>query len=192
MNQQQYILSVILIFLGGCLAVLNGWSFFREFVLKKRTSSPVPFLGGIFLFWGLWIMPKPEVSSWAWAGLFLDLGCLPYLMFGLSLLALEARRYSLKNCLLCLSYTTQEAKGSIHVYPKKECILKYALKNNMACGSLIMQVLRYEPEKVLEIKAEEKSLLLAMQEKDWVVLEESGWNSPKISFRNAQLSLDHH
>lgn len=53
-------------------------SLWRRGIRGEQYPSGVPLVGGICGAIGLWLVPAPVVSRFAWLALLLDYGCLPY------------------------------------------------------------------------------------------------------------------
>ncbi len=174
MNPSQYIFPFVLFFLGGILSIINGWNFLKE-LMGKRVPSTIPFIGGIFLFIGAMSYPETPVRYFAWVGLLVDFGCLPYLTIGIIRLWLEMKRYSIKNCLLSFEYEIEDIQGSIHVYLHQECIVKYRKKDNSILGSMVMKVLKHTPD-TLELGMGDKILCLSFRNNQWKIEKESVWS----------------
>lgn len=61
-----WVVSLPLAGLGLFLVAGNLWLFVQGVILRKRTGSPVPIVGGPLAFAGLILMPLPGASDWAW------------------------------------------------------------------------------------------------------------------------------
>jgi len=64
-------------------AGFNFWGWFilpRRLLPGERGPSPIIMIGGLFGTIGLLTLPLPELRTWAWAPLVLDVGCLPLLV----------------------------------------------------------------------------------------------------------------
>jgi len=135
----QYIISIGFIGLGSLLAVINGWILIKQ-IRGQDCPSATPILGGLFLFIGGLLLPGGVLKIWAWLGLFLDYGCIPYLITALVSMLQEKRRYAAKNQILALEYDAGGCSGTISIYPKNECIHKWKAKDGNSSGSMVMQV----------------------------------------------------
>ena len=75
-QQMDFILSILLIFIGGFIVVAN-WVIFYNGLVKKKFSSWVPIFGGLFLSIGLGTFPNYDLFEYAWIPFFIDWGCVP-------------------------------------------------------------------------------------------------------------------
>lgn len=71
-----WILSLVLILIGGYVTAMNWAIFFQGFV-KKKQSSWAPIIGGLFLAIGLASSPVRSLSKFWWVPFFVDWGCIP-------------------------------------------------------------------------------------------------------------------
>ena len=63
------------------LTVVNGAIFWQGVVLRRRTSSWVPLVGGLSGAVSLSVVPVPGVGDWWWLPLLTDWGSIPGLGF---------------------------------------------------------------------------------------------------------------
>ena len=108
----------------GHLAVFNAVSFWKIRVRREHSPSGVPFVGGVLGGIGLWLLPVPAISHFAWAALLLDYGCLPYTV-GVSLyLAHDAYIHSRRFLVMHLEgQHTNGTKSVLKLYRNGDCVL---------------------------------------------------------------------
>ena len=91
----RWCLSVPLVLLGG---MITYWHW--EILIRRKSASMVPLLGGLFLMSGLWIIPLEAINPYAWLALVIDLGALPLIACTIAdwgWRALRAKRVSLRR-----------------------------------------------------------------------------------------------
>lgn len=183
----QYIFSIALLTLGGLLAVVNA----RVLVIQlqgKHSSSAAPFIGGIFLFIGGLIYPDGLLRSWAWIGLFLDYGCIPYLTMASISIWMDDIRYSDKRRILCLNYEAERCSGSIAIYTNEECIYKWQAKDGQSYGSMIMKVDEYRPDTHVCLSLQDIRVVLVKDRGEWKIDSETGWDDQMLSLHNSTIT----
>lgn len=182
-----YIASIVLLGLGGLLAFINAWVLVRQ-LTSKPSPSAAPLLGGAFLFAGALILPSGFLRPWPVMGLFLDYGCMPYLtLFTISIIR-ETRRYAEKNRILSLRYEAERCSGEIHLYPASECIYKWAAKDGLSHGSILMKVDSYVPNAALRLAIQDAGIFLGMHGNTWQLDSEHGWHNPMHSLANSTIT----
>jgi hypothetical protein len=62
--------------LGGFIA-LGNWVTLVGIIVAKRSSSFVPFIGGVLAAIGMLLLPVADLWKWAWIPLIADFGTLP-------------------------------------------------------------------------------------------------------------------
>ena len=70
------ILGVLFLIIGLWISFLNWQCFYKGVLLKKKSSSLIPFLGGIFLSIGIWTTFTQFNHFW-WLSFFIDFGSIP-------------------------------------------------------------------------------------------------------------------
>jgi len=78
----RYIISVGLGLLGLYIIIMN-WAILVVWLLHKKSSSTIPFFGGIFLFVAFIIIPNNSYIWLCWVAFFIDRGCIPIFIEGL-------------------------------------------------------------------------------------------------------------
>jgi hypothetical protein len=68
--------SSIFIVIGGYVIVMN-WAIFFRGLIKKKQSSWIPIIGGLFVAIGLNASPVEGLSRFLWLPFFVDWGCIP-------------------------------------------------------------------------------------------------------------------
>lgn len=180
------IVAIGFILVGGLIALFNGWLFVNQ-LIGKRVSSIAPFVGGLLLFSGALIYPDPVVRKWAWLGLVVDYGCVPYILLASYSVWSESRKYSAEKRLLDLAIETPHLVGAILLYPDNDAILEYAWKDGVRQGSIIMKG-RHDAEiKEVELTNKTISIRIGRLDGGWKVLEERGWKEDKMSLANATI-----
>lgn len=169
----QYIFSIALLTLGGLLAIVNARVVVNQ-MRGKITPSVAPFVGGIFLFVGGFLYPDGLLRSWAWVGLFLDYGCIPYITSASISICMDNIRYSERRQMLRLNYEAEGCSGSITIYPDKECIYKWRAKVGQSYGSMIMKVDEYKPDTQLCLSLEDIRVNLVKERGNWKIDSETG------------------
>ena len=187
MTALQYFASIALLGLGGLIALTNGWVLFRQ-LLGKRAPSVVPLVGGIFLFFGAMLFPNDLLRPLAVIGLFLDYGCLPYLILLSLSMVQEMRRYAEKNRILTLEFETATCTGAIYIYPEDACIYKWVAKDGLSSGSIIMNVDEYTPNEMLKLSIQDTGILLSVQDGSWRLDSEQGSHNPITSLVNSKIT----
>ncbi|MHC4404098.1 MAG: hypothetical protein ACYTG0_30960 [Planctomycetota bacterium] len=182
----QYTASIAFLVLGGLVAVINAWIFIGQ-VRGKQVPSVLPLIGGTILFLGALQFPGGTMRPWAWIGMFIDYGCLPYVVMALISVWLETLRYSAKKRILCLEYETDYVEGSIDLFPKSECIYKWSMKDKGSYGSMIMRVQEYVVNARIVLSLENICLALQNAGDGWFLERESGWQEPRLSLANARI-----
>jgi hypothetical protein len=183
----QYVASIALFFLGILIAFTNAWILICQ-LRGRRSPSVVPIIGGIFLCTGGIIFPGGLLRTWAVLGLFLDYGCMPYLIFVSIYLIREEIRYAARNRLLTLEYVTSMIKGEFAVYPRNECIHKWNAKDGMSSGSMVMKVDEYIIDSLLRISLQDINIEIHKTNGEWSVAKENGWHDSMHSIENSQIS----
>lgn len=79
----KWIISIGTLLLGAWVIILNWLMFYQNFIIRKKYSSFVPLVGGIFMLIGLYNIPVQSVSKWYWLPLFIDFGSIPLLAWTL-------------------------------------------------------------------------------------------------------------
>lgn len=180
------IVGVGLILVGGLIALLNGWLFVNQ-LIGRRGSSVAPVVGGVLLLCGGLIYPDPAVRKWAWLGLFIDYGCIPYILLASFSVWSESRKYSAEKRLLDLAIETPHLVGAILLYPDNDAILEYAWKDGVRQGSIIMKGRHDAEKKEVELTNKTISIRIGRLDGGWKVLEERGWKEDKMSLANASI-----
>ena len=72
------ILFLTCLWLSAC-----NWTVVLRYWLTKKHSSLAPFIGGVCGAIAVYIMPVDHVKKWVWLPLFVDVGCVPLLVFTL-------------------------------------------------------------------------------------------------------------
>jgi len=74
----------------GCLfttlsitGIIFNCIYFVQSLINKKWISLAPFIGGIFGVFGILLLPVEGINKFWWIPLFLDLGCLPVLLWTL-------------------------------------------------------------------------------------------------------------
>jgi hypothetical protein len=84
MNTVWWLISLVLLALFFWLAGMNAVVFWQSMVLRKKTSSWIPLLGGVFGALALLSMPMQGVRWYWWLPLILDWGSLPGILFSVA------------------------------------------------------------------------------------------------------------
>jgi hypothetical protein len=182
-----YIVSIIFLSIGGLLAIINGWILFQQ-LQGQPLPSAVPILGGVFLFIGTLIFPCGALRAWAVLGLFVDYGCMPYLIYGSIYMVQETRRYAEKNRILSLEYEANECTGKIYIYPRNEGIYKWAARDGQSHGSIIMKVDEYVPGQTLKLSIQDTAIWLGVHDGTWQLDSEKGWHNTMYSLVNSTIT----
>lgn len=74
---------------GAWIIILNYYGWVYLGLVRRKSRSPIPLLGGLFCF-AVLRSPVVAVHSWAWLPVILDPGCL--LLFGVFIYAATATR----------------------------------------------------------------------------------------------------
>lgn len=180
------IVGIGLILVGGLIALLNGWLFVNQ-LIGRRGSSVAPVVGGVLLLCGGLIYPDPAVRKWAWLGLFIDYGCIPYILLASYSMWSESRKYSAEKRLLDLAIETPHLIGAILVYPDNDAILEYAWKDGMRQGSITMKASHDAAMEEVELANRDLCIRLARLDGGWRIQEERGWKEDKMSLANASI-----
>jgi len=183
----QYIASSALLGLGGLLALINAWILIRQ-LLGKPSPSVAPVLGGALLFTGALLLPGGHLRPWAVIGLFLDYGCMPYLLLASISTVRETRRHAAKNRILSLQYDAEKCAGEIHLYPESECAYTWAAKDGLSQGSILMKVDAYDPGMSLSLSIQDTRVSLTMRDDRWQLESEHGWHDPVLSLADATIA----
>lgn len=183
----QYLASITLLVLGGLIATLNAWILISQ-IRGKHSPSAAPFIGGIFLLVGGLLYPNGSLRPWAVIGLFIDYGCMPYLIFATIYLIQEKLRYRDKNRILTLKYASDLIAGEIAIYPKNECIYKWKQRNGQSYGSMVIKVVGFEPDRSISLALDQLSLQLTKNSGKWSLEHEEGWHDPMYSLQGADIS----
>ena len=183
----QYIVSIALVFLGILLTLNNAWILICQ-LRGRHSPSVTPIIGGIFLCIGGLIFPGGLLRPWAVLGLFIDYGCMPYLIFSLVYLIREKIRYAAKNRLLTLEYVSPMIKGEFAVYPRHECIHKWNDKDGKSSGSTVMKVDEYIIDSLLRISLQDINIEINKINGEWSVTKESGWHDSMHSIENSRIT----
>ncbi|AWM80601.1 hypothetical protein DKL61_09695 [Gammaproteobacteria bacterium ESL0073] len=80
----EIILSSLLLLIGLFVSVMNWLIFFNNDILKKKHSSFGLLIGGILLCIGILTMPFPSINEYWYLAFFIDFGCIPCLVIGVS------------------------------------------------------------------------------------------------------------
>jgi hypothetical protein len=182
-----YVASFAVVFLGILLAFTNAWILIRQ-LRGKRSPSVVPIIGGIFLCIGGLIFPGGLLRPWAVLGLFLDYGCMPYLIFASVYFIREEIRYAARNRLLTLEYVAPMIKGEFAVYPRNECIHKWSAKDGLSSGSMVMKVDEYIIDSLLKISLKNINIEINKINGEWNVTKESGWHDSMHSIETSRIT----
>lgn len=180
------IVGVGLILVGGLIALLNGWLFVNQ-LIGRRGSSVAPVVGGVLLLCGGLIYPDPAVRKWAWLGLLIDYGCIPYILLASFSVWTQSRKYSAEKRLLELAIETPHLLGTILLYPDNYAILEYAWKDGMRQGSITMKARHDAAMQAIEVGNQEILIRISRLEGGWKVQEERGWKEGKMSLANASI-----
>ena len=180
------IVAIGFILVGGLIALVNGWLVVSQ-LAGRRSSSIVPFVGGLFLLCGGLIYPDPAVRKWAWLGLFIDYGCVPYSLLASYSVWSESRKYSAEKRLLDLAIETPHLVGAILLYPDNDAILEYAWKDGMRQGSITMKSRHDAAMQEIEVGNQEILIRIGRLEGGWKVQEERGWKEDRMSLLNASI-----
>jgi hypothetical protein len=183
----QYIASIGLLGLGGIITVFNGCVFIRQF-LEKPSPSVVPIVGGVILFVGALIYPNGLFRAWAVIGLFIDYGCLPYLIFSLISLIHENRKFAEKNRLFSLQYTSSQCDGQFHLYPNNECIHHWKAKDGKSYGSMVMKIINHEAGKLVSIALQNIRVSMIKKSDQWELDHEEGWGDQVYSLADSTIT----
>ena len=183
----QYVVSIGLVFLGILSALTNAWILTCQ-LRGRHSPSVTPIIGGIFLCIGGLIFPGGLLRPWAVLGLFIDYGCMPYLIFSLNYLIREKIRYAAKNRLLTLEYVSPMIKGEFAVYPRHECIHKWNYKDGKSSGSMVMKVDEYIIDSLLRISLQDINIEINKINGEWSVTKESGWHDSMHSIENSRIT----
>jgi hypothetical protein len=170
----QYIASAILLVFGGLVAAVNA----RILVCQLRgkySPSATPILGGLFLFIGCLLFPNGVLWPWAVFGLFLDYGCMPYLIFAFIYLIREKLRHAHKNEILTLHYQAPGASGVFKLYRNDECIHKWSAADGLSSGSMIMKIDEYIPDLLIRLSQQAIRLSFEKSGQHWNLVHEEGW-----------------
>jgi len=178
-------LSISLLSLGGLIAASNV-----VLLLIKSSTSITPFVGGILLLFGAILSPNEILQNWAALGLFVDIGCLPYLIACSIYLVSEKRRYSNKNKILSLHFEADKCTGDIHLFPNNECIYEYRARDGQSLGSIPMSIDKYLEGKELKISIQQTQVHLVNREENWFLKNEEGWDDSMHSLQDAKFTIN--
>lgn len=76
----QWLLSIICLTIGVLFITLN-WLTVYAWLAKRKYSSWIPLIGGLFFAIGLGILPVAAIRSYWWIGFVIDWGSLPALTY---------------------------------------------------------------------------------------------------------------
>ena len=147
----------------------------------KHRAYPQCAYGGL-------LFPNGSLRPWAVIGLFIDYGCMPYLIFASIYLIQEKLRYRDKNRILTPKYASDLIAGEIAIYPKNECIYKWKQRNGQSYGSMAMKVVGFEPDRSISLALDQLSIQLAKNSGKWDLEHEEGWHDSMYSLRGANIS----
>jgi hypothetical protein len=187
MHTLLYVVSIAFLVLGALVSAINAWICFRQ-LLGKHSPSIVPLIGGVSLLVGALIFPNGSLIPWAFIGILVDYGCLPYVVMLSISMALEFRRYSSKNIVFGLDYDAQECDGQILLFKRNECIFKYRYKNGKAYGSMIMKIDEYYPGWKISLSIQNISIVIGYIDGAWSLISESGWHDKKLSLQGSTIT----
>lgn len=91
-----FIVSWILI-ASGTLLVLANLAFVMLWLVKKKSGSLFPVIGGVLMGIGLWMAPHQELRAVWWVPLLLDPGCALMVGGGILLNAIDYYRAPKEN-----------------------------------------------------------------------------------------------
>jgi hypothetical protein len=180
------IAGLALVLAGGLIALINGWLFVNQ-LIGRRGSSVAPVVGGLFLLSGGLLYPDPEVRKWAWVGLLIDYGCVPYILLASYSVWSDSRKYSAERKLLELAVETPQLVGAVVVFPDNVAFLEYTCKDGTRQGSIQLKAMHDSPIGEIELTNLELRIRLARLDGGWKVLEERGWKEDKMSLLNASV-----
>lgn len=72
-----YVISAILFIFGVCVSVMNWACFIMGTVMKKKTGSWIPLIGGGLTVISMILFPYELINRLCWIGLLADFGCIP-------------------------------------------------------------------------------------------------------------------
>jgi hypothetical protein len=180
------IAGLAFVLVGGLIALINGWLIVKQLVGRK-VSSIVPVVGGLFLLSGALIYPDAVVRKWAWLGLIVDYGCVPYIVLASYSVWTETRKYSAERRLLDLAIETPQLVGAVLVYPDSDAILEYAWKDGTRQGSITMKARHDVAMQEIELRNLDILIRIVRLGGGWKVQEEHGWKDNKMSLLNASI-----
>lgn len=182
-TQVQYLASIALLGLGGVIALANVRVLIMQ-LLGKASPSVAPLLGGIFLFAGALLFPGGALRSWAVLGLFIDYGCVPYLILLAVSMRKETRRFAAEKRILGIRFESDGYTGEISVYPGDDCIYKWAARDGHSSGSTILKVDAYLPDESLRLSIQDTVISLRLHEGRWQ-LDAEGCHNLRHSLEDA-------
>lgn len=127
------------------------------------------------------------MRQWAVLGLFLDYGCIPYLILGFFFVVRELVRHRERNRLLTLKYLTENVTGEIALYPGNECIYTWRKRNGQSSGSMMMKVEEYLPDHWIVLSIEKIRIELTKSGSQWKLAREEGWDNSLYLLKNANI-----
>jgi hypothetical protein len=77
MIELRWVIAALLFALFIWLATMNAMVFWNTFIHRKKTSSWIPIIGGIFGMLSLIIVPIASAKRWWWLPLVVDWGSIP-------------------------------------------------------------------------------------------------------------------
>ena len=122
------VISVILVALGGLLAIFNSWILLQQ-LRGIYGLSVVPLVGGIFLMFGLLLFPHYDFSWWAVFALVVDYGCAPYFLFAVIFFSIEAYRTSKFNLIHQFSFEGKEKNVGIKLFKKSIATIVFKMES---------------------------------------------------------------
>jgi len=163
-------------------------AFFLCQLRNRDCPSVIPLIGGLFLYAACRMYPDGLLRPWAGIGLFIDYGCMPYLISASIYIIREEIRFAKKNRLLSLEYDAPAISGEIAVYPANECIHKWRHKDGMSSGSMIMKVDNYLMDRALSISVENLTIEFRKDNGQWSVHTAKGLGDHLDSLKYARVS----
>lgn len=87
----RWFVSVPLLALFACFAIMNASIIWEGSILKRKSASVGPFLGGLVGTVGLLVIPVPGAALWWWLPLLLDGGNLPLMWYTIAMSYFDTR-----------------------------------------------------------------------------------------------------
>jgi hypothetical protein len=144
--------------------------------------------GGLFLSIGCLLFPNGVLWPWAVFGLFLDYGCMPYLIFASIYLIRGKLRHADKNEILTLRYHAPRASGVFMLYPNDECIHKWSAADGLSSGSMIMKIDEYIPGRLIRLSLQAIRLSFEKSGQHLNLVHEEGWHDSMHSLELSTIS----